>query len=152
MSIAQARLFDKNYLFDLLTHPQEHYLNVHSMEILRSELPHVHDRVLRNMPDAWSNGDNGEEECASSCRPAHLAQNKFTSLLLREARRDHRRRDDGPAASDGEGVTTYRKNDQLRPPRCAIVVVEATPECFVLTFFAESKRKSSKHSAPLKLV
>ena len=98
----------------------------------------MHYRVLRDMPDARSNDDNGEEERASSCRPAHLAQNKFASLLLREARRDHRCRDDGSATSDGEGVTTYRKNDQLRPPHRAVVVVEVNPECCVLSFFSLS--------------
>ena len=116
------------------------------MEVLRSELPHVHYRVLRDMPDARSNDADGEEERASSCRPAHLAQNKFASLLLREARRDHRCRDDGLAASDGEGVMTYRKNDQLRPPHRAIVVVEVKPECCVLCFFTKSK-----HSSPVEI-
>ena len=48
--IAQARLFNKNYLSDLLAHPQEHFPYVHSMEFSRSELPHVHNRVLRDMP------------------------------------------------------------------------------------------------------
>ncbi len=128
MSIAQARLFNKNYLSDLLAHPQEYYLNVHSMEVLRSELPHVHDRFLRDMLDARSNDNDGEEEPASSCWPAHLAQNKFASLLLRKARCDDRRCNDGPATSDGEGVTTYRKNNQLCPPRRAVVVVKVKPE------------------------
>ncbi len=45
----------------------------------------MHDRVLRDMPDAWSNDDDGEEERVSSCRPAHLTQNKFASLLLCKA-------------------------------------------------------------------
>ena len=149
MSIAQARLFNKNYLSDLLAHPQEYYLNVHSMEVLRSELPHVHDCFLRNMLDARSNDNDGEEEPASSCWPAHLAQNKFASLLLRKARCDDRRCNDGPATSDGEGVTTYRKNNQLCPPRRAVVVVKVKPECCVLCFFAKSKRRSSKHSDPI---
>ena len=118
------------------------------MEVLRLELSYVHDCILRDMPDARSNDNDGEEKRASSCQPAYLAQNKFTSLLLREARRKHCRCDDGLAVSDGEGVTTYQKNDQLRPPRRAFIVPKAKPECCVLCFFAKSKRRSSKHSAP----
>ncbi len=76
------------------------------------------------MPGTRSNDNDGEEERASSCRPAHLAQNKFASFLLREARSDHCHHGNGPVVSDGEGVTMYWKNDQLRPPRRAVVIVK----------------------------
>ena len=101
----------------------------------------MHDRVVRDMPDARSNDEDREEERVSSCRPAHLAQNKFTSLLLHEVRHDRRRRNNGLATSDGEGVTTYPKNDRLCPPRCAVIFIKVEPECCVLCFFHQVKKK-----------
>ena len=147
-------LFEKQNVPNLLKHPQAHFINIRSMEILKAELPHVYEGVLNEMPnvDEWegfhfggsvldlensssgrysggkrlgrvlhpvreplkvgqtgngilephhhSNGSTEEtthidnEECddsdvISTCRPAHLAQNKFVSLLLQEARRRH---------------------------------------------------------------
>jgi len=155
-------LFDKRPATELLRHPQAHFINVRSMEILKAELPRVYDGVLREMPDVseWegfhfggsvmeNNGrddedrggggrrlgrvihpvreplrvgqsgeavlvpktkarpihsaeaedggattrnnanNNDDSPCVSSCRPAHLAQNKFVSLLLQEASKRH---------------------------------------------------------------
>ncbi|KAL9182180.1 hypothetical protein ACHAXT_012832 [Thalassiosira profunda] len=141
-------LFDKRPVDELLRHPQAHFVNVRSMEILKGEVPQVYRGVLEAMPDVeeweafhfggsvmgnedrkdgWggrrlgrvvhpvreplrvrqsgdailvprgeanskegSGGAATEEVDApavSLCRPAHLAQNKFVSLLLEEARR-----------------------------------------------------------------
>ena len=161
-------LFEKQNVSNLLKHPQAHYLNIRSMEILKAELPNVHEGVLNEMPnvDEWegfhfggsvlelenssdccyggggkrlgrvihpvrkplkvgqtgngilvphhSNGstekttsiDNEESDDSnviSACRPAHLAQNKFVSLLLQEAaRRRH-----GCYQNDNEQVADY---------------------------------------------
>ncbi|KAL3767051.1 hypothetical protein ACHAWU_004549 [Discostella pseudostelligera] len=139
-------LFDKRPVEELVKHPQAHFINVRSMEILKSEMPHVYDGILSDMPNVreWecfnfggcvdmnmstgggkrlarvihpvrhllrvgqrgdailvpdeSDGNNNWEAedvdasnqhtpYVSECRPAHLAQNKFVSLLLQEARR-----------------------------------------------------------------
>ncbi|KAL7426473.1 hypothetical protein ACHAXH_000353, partial [Discostella pseudostelligera] len=137
-------LFDKRPVEELVKHPQAHFINVRSMEILKSEVPHVYNGILSDMPNVrgWecfnfggcvdmSNGggkrlatvihpvrhllrvgqrgdailvpdesdgnnnweaeevdaSNEHKPYVSECRPAHLAQNKFVSLLLQEARR-----------------------------------------------------------------
>ena len=156
-------LFDKRPESELLKHPQAHFINIRSMEILKSEVPNVYNGVLKEMPDVeeWEafhfggsvlknttttatatdsidkndacggrrlgrvihpvreplrvgqsgdavlapksniasgvdnretskyDNDNDGAPYVSSCRPAHLAQNKFVSLLLQEARRQH---------------------------------------------------------------
>ncbi|KAL3776064.1 hypothetical protein ACHAWO_003710 [Cyclotella atomus] len=129
-------LFDKRPQSELLKHPQAHFINLRSMEILRHELPNVHDKIVQCMPpvseweafhfggsviggrrlgrvihpvrdmlqigqsgdailvsdevdsSAAANDNDAVERLlnrASPCRPAHLAQNKFVSLLLEEA-------------------------------------------------------------------
>jgi hypothetical protein len=128
-------LFDKRPQAELLKHPQAHFINLRSMEILRYELPNVHDKIVRRMPpvseweafhfggsviggrrlgrvihpvrdnlqigqrgDAILDSDevlsapaNNDMDAtkrfnrASPCQSAHLAQNKFVSLLLEEA-------------------------------------------------------------------
>lgn len=138
-------LFDKRPVTELLQHPQAHFINIRSMEILKSELPNVYNGIVSEMPNVreWecfnfggsvdmTNSDGGRRRLArvihpvrhllkigqrgdaifvsensthandigrsedenhdtapyvSECRPAHLAQNKFVSLLLQEARR-----------------------------------------------------------------
>lgn len=156
-------LLDGRPVKDLLRHPQAHFINVRSMEILRAEVPRVYGSVLRETPDvgewesfnfggsvleerdfdglggrrlgrvvhpvrrplrAGQRGDavpvptSGSEttmhEAAtdiaassqevSTCRPAHLAQNHFVSLLLQEARR-HSFSDDRDATThEGKGT------------------------------------------------
>lgn len=129
-------LFDKRSQSELLKHPQAHFVNLRSMEILRHELPDVHEKIVKSMPpvseweafhfggsiiggkrlgrvihpvrDALQIGQRGDailvsdndadvesaSQCedtanrsnrVSPCQPAHLAQNKFVSLLLDEA-------------------------------------------------------------------
>jgi len=113
------------------SHPQAHYINIRSMEILRHCTPRVYQNVLDAMPPVqhWENftfsssllgrqmasvlhpvrdlcvGQDGNgkivqkndnnsvnseemlaEKRCSNCNPAHLAQNKFSSILLQEAR------------------------------------------------------------------
>jgi 2-polyprenyl-6-methoxyphenol hydroxylase-like FAD-dependent oxidoreductase len=143
-------LFDKRPVSELLQHPQAHFINIRSMEILKSELPSVYSGILSEMPsvhewecfnfggsvDSMKPGGGGQRlarvihpvrhllrvgqrgdalvvpeksehgnsgynniwrveddaythdtQYVSECHPAHLAQNKFVSLLLQEARR-----------------------------------------------------------------
>lgn len=133
-------LFDKRPKEELLQHPQAHFINIRSMEILRAEMPRVYDGIRREMPGVseWERfhfggsvitssgrtlgkvvhpvkeplrvGQSGNaillpkdethsvlstaggsnsgntENYISVCKPAHLAQNKFISLLLEEAK------------------------------------------------------------------
>ena len=44
-------LLDARSSCAVLSHPQAHYINARSMEILRTELPNAYDGVLRAMPD-----------------------------------------------------------------------------------------------------
>ena len=131
-------LFDKRPVEELTKHPQAHFINLRSMEILRHELPRVYAEIKEGMPPVseWEafhfgasiiggrrlgrvihpvaeplkigqrgdavlvsdhNGiragkdDEGTSVCdidrISPCQPGHLAQNKFVSLLLKEASR-----------------------------------------------------------------
>lgn len=128
-------LFDKRPQSELLRHPQAHFINLRSMELLRYELPRVYTKIVEGMPDVseWEAfnfagsvvggrllgrvvhpvskpllvGQRGDaklvtdefaldtDDCkdtvermrVSPCQPAHLAQNKFVSLLLKEAQR-----------------------------------------------------------------
>ena len=147
-------LFDKRPEEELLKHPQAHFINLRSMEILKAEMPNVYDGIKREMPDvsewegfhfggsvmgsrgrrlgrvvhpvkeplkagesgsavlapttndggvhasaisAKNNDDDDDDDDDESdidnfisvCRPAHLAQNKFVSLLLNEAKQRH---------------------------------------------------------------
>lgn len=94
---------------DVMSHPQAHYINLRSMEILRHYVPHVYSGVLKGMAPAetWEHFRFGasvlgrqlgkvkhdvqgqhyaKNEChPSPCRVGHLAQNKFCQLLLDEA-------------------------------------------------------------------
>jgi hypothetical protein len=36
---------------ELVKHPQAHFINVRSMEILKSEVPHVYNGILSDMPN-----------------------------------------------------------------------------------------------------
>ena len=164
---------------ELLKHPQAHFINVRSMEILKSEVPNVYNGVLSEMPnvnewecfnfggsvDIINPGDDGsggrrlarvihpvrhrlrvgqrgdasiivpehnhcdpggnssstnigmaEEEATyhrdptsyvSDCRPAHLAQNKFVSLLLQEARRHDEMANNGDVHNGRESRLRY---------------------------------------------
>ncbi|KAL7482763.1 hypothetical protein ACHAW6_008418 [Cyclotella cf. meneghiniana] len=139
-------VLDGRSVEELTRHPQAHFINLRSMEILRSELSEngndfrnrvgVYEEILREMPPVkeWEafhfggcvSGDGGRRlgrvihpvgqalrvgqrgdavlvtaksedgtifkhessaERASPCQPAHLAQNKFVSLLLEKAKR-----------------------------------------------------------------
>ena len=164
-------LFDKRPVSELLQHPQAHFINIRSMEILKSELPSVYSGILSEMPsvhewecfnfggsvDSINPGGGGSRRLArvihpvrhllrvgqrgdalvvpeksehgnsgnnstiskvkddacmhdtqyvSECHPAHLAQNKFVSLLLQEARRHVNDLDCGETSRlrYGEGV------------------------------------------------
>jgi len=128
-------LFDKRPQDELMKHPQAHFINLRSMELLRHEMPSVYTKVVEGMPSVseWEAfhfggsviggkrlgrvfhpvseslkiGQTGsallvtesnsvpkdpdanldKANIVSPCKPAHLAQNKFVSLLLDEARR-----------------------------------------------------------------
>jgi len=93
-----------------MSHPQAHYINLRSMEILRHCVPRVYSGVLKGMApaDTWEHFRFGtsvlgrqlgkvrhdvegkhydqNENHPSPCRVGHLAQNKFCRLLLEEAR------------------------------------------------------------------
>mmetsp|Transcript_6481 Transcript_6481/g.14653 ORF Transcript_6481/g.14653 Transcript_6481/m.14653 type:complete len:865 (+) Transcript_6481:28-2622(+) len=175
-------LLDKRPVEELLKHPQAHFINVRSMEILKAEVPRVYESVLKEMPDVseWDgfhfggsvlesgDGDVGggkrlgraihpvrenlrvgqsgdailvpkttgmndveadnnaimpteddgtdDAPLVSLCRPAHLAQNKFVSLLLQEAsRRHHTGFDDKEDATDnGDSDSNKSSNFHLR--------------------------------------
>eukprot|EP00581_Thalassiosira_minuscula_P014136 CAMPEP_0183722310 /NCGR_PEP_ID=MMETSP0737-20130205/14305_1 /TAXON_ID=385413 /ORGANISM="Thalassiosira miniscula, Strain CCMP1093" /LENGTH=137 /DNA_ID=CAMNT_0025952449 /DNA_START=46 /DNA_END=456 /DNA_ORIENTATION=+ len=49
-SVRSHLLFDKRPTSELLRHPQAHFINVRSMEILKAELPRVYEGVLEEMP------------------------------------------------------------------------------------------------------
>lgn len=113
----------------LHSHPQAHYLNLRTMEILRHCMPRVYDEVMESMPPVkdWESftfshsilgrqiarvkhpvrgikvGQDGngmlmdssdvttgvyenENARCSICDPGHLAQNKFSAILLKEAK------------------------------------------------------------------
>ena len=126
-------LFDKRPVEELTKHPQAHFINLRSMEILRHELPRVYAEIKEGMPPVseWEAfhfggsiigskrlgrvihpvaepikiGQRGDAVLVSDdaiaahkdqtsvwdvdrispCQPAHLAQNKFVSLVLNEA-------------------------------------------------------------------
>lgn len=161
-------LFDKRPQEELLKHPQAHFINLRSMEILKAEMPRVYDGIKREMPHVseWegfhfcgsvmgSSGrslgkvvhpvkgrlrvgqsgnamllpthDDGTQQASqavanekggddndnyiSVCQPAHLAQNKFVSLLLNEAKR---RQEGSSSTGDsnlryGEEVTAIKE-------------------------------------------
>lgn len=129
-------LFDKRPQDELIKHPQAHFINLRSMELLRHELPRVYTETVDGMPpvsewkafhfggsviggkrlgrvihpvseslkigqtgsadlvtESGNNTPQKQDEISdkvnrvSPCKPAHLAQNKFVSLLLDEARR-----------------------------------------------------------------
>jgi len=147
-------LFDKRPKEELLKHPQAHFINLRSMEILKVEMPSVYDGIQREMPDVseWEGfhfggsvmgssgrrlgrvvhpvkkplraGQSGsaillptndkiqssaaddesrDDDYISVCRPAHLAQNKFVSLLLNEAKQRH----------GGSGETNLRYGEEV---------------------------------------
>ena len=170
-NISSQLVFDKRPIAEVIKHPQAHYINIRSMEILKAELPIVYDKVVngssRNttsweafqfagcvvttggngggggtrlgkvihpvrspikvgqrgdatnlydddvasltasspeknrcwnptattmgVPDSDDDDDDDDvvmieddDDDASACKPAHLAQNKFVSLLLQE--------------------------------------------------------------------
>lgn len=128
-------LIEKRTPKQIHSHPQAHYLNLRTMEILKHYVPNAYDNVIKSMPpveewegftfgssvlgrqiarvvhpvggqgirngqdgngslvedniaaidDTQSNGSIGQR--CSICDPGHLAQNKFSSILLDEARR-----------------------------------------------------------------
>lgn len=133
-----STLFDAKNEEDLYLHPQAHYLNLRTMEILRHCVPFVYEKVVREAPDRkyWQafnfshsvmgrqiariihpvegiktnqkgngilieslnesiNSSSHDDSTmnpsfssrCSECDPLHLAQNKFTKILLEEARR-----------------------------------------------------------------
>ena len=165
-------LFDKRPQEELLQHPQAHFINIRSMEILKVEMPNVHNGILREMPDVseWegfhfggsvlssggkrlgrvvhpvkgplrvgqsgnaillpqedgmthassgpilSTGEKKEVDSnyISACQPAHLAQNKFVSLLLEEAKQRYDSKGTNKEQDDvhlryGEEVTSIKE-------------------------------------------
>ena len=160
-------LFDKRPEDELLKHPQAHFINIRSMEILKAEMPSVYNRINQEKPDVseWErfhfggtvmssggkrlgrvvhpvgeslragqsgnalllpqeDSDDGlysstttdnesREDCnyVSACRPAHLAQNKFVSLLLNEAKQRQRGLNKEINLRYGEEVTAINEID-----------------------------------------
>jgi 2-polyprenyl-6-methoxyphenol hydroxylase-like FAD-dependent oxidoreductase len=142
-----STLIERRTPKEIHLHPQAHYINLRSMEILKHYVPYVYQNVLQDMPpvEDWeaftfghsvlgrqiarvlhpvrgievgqdgngvlvaeeSSSENTSSSSSSSihalsnktdpsihtskrcsvCNPSHLAQNKFSSLLLDEARR-----------------------------------------------------------------
>ncbi|RLO13343.1 hypothetical protein DYB28_013311, partial [Aphanomyces astaci] len=54
-------------------HPQAHFMNLRTMEILRTHMPVLHDRIL----DATA----PPQQSLSSTQPVHFPQHKFETLL-----------------------------------------------------------------------
>ena len=44
-------LFDKRPEEELLKHPQAHFINIRSMEILKAEIPNVYNKINQEIPD-----------------------------------------------------------------------------------------------------
>lgn len=126
-----STLIERRTPAQIHSHPQAHYINIRSMEILKHYVPNVYQNVLKDMPPVkhWNHftfchsvlgtqiarvrhpvtgiqigqGGNGtlvndddkadvkvntvSSNRCSAVDPAHLAQNKFVSLLLDEATR-----------------------------------------------------------------
>lgn len=184
-------LFDKRSKHELLKHPQAHFINIRSMEILKAEVPRVYEGVVGGnmMPDVkeWegflfggsvvTNGEKGcggrrlgrvvhpvggalrvgqsgdgvfvEEEdgvaaagdigtnesahdFVSTCQPAHLAQNKFVSLLLDEAQQslnndmDATEHNNGKHLHYGEGITNITEHKNVRNHNQSLISVETS--------------------------
>jgi hypothetical protein len=56
--ISSQLVFDKRPIAEVIKHPQAHYINIRSMEILKAELPIVYSKVVnrsssRNTTSGW---------------------------------------------------------------------------------------------------
>ena len=61
-------LFDKRPIHQLLLHPQAHFINIRSMELLRAELPRVYNGIMKEMPPVqeWNGFHFGASVVVSS--------------------------------------------------------------------------------------
>ena len=120
--VYEAKSFDQ-----LCRHPQAHFLNTRTMELLKRYLSSSFwNKLLKNMPplNHWEHFYFGYSVCSgrrlgyihhpmhrnveelqvSDCYVGHLAQNNFTQLLLEEANENIKRLDHKDATKGSFGI------------------------------------------------
>ena len=169
-----SSLFETRQEEEVLLHPQAHYLNLRTMEILKHYIPSVYEKVIAEAPpvphwesfnfshsvmgrqiakvvhpvrgikiDQDGNGilvtqettrnhiqstynlDSTESSRISICDPIHLAQNKFTRILLEEAKRMSTLVTTGTTTiSYGENVASVVEDHSLEVPRVQVETIK----------------------------